>query len=370
MRIRHIVLNCLGVTLAALACRADVVDPGGKDEWKSFEVEIKQLDKRTFPAVNLKFTALLNFAQNEREVDLNTVTQAQARTETIRVPVRSQSEARVDYKVEYYTRAYLFADTVASGTKKATIEFKTIDVSPMKVVRQDGSTYSVEDRNAWVAVSLIDGKDKEYLLAKEFHTSQGLVVPVGFRYRVTVVATTEDGEDEYKTLLDFRKQSGVGDSQGDSLVGASSLVRPVVRHGTSKLLAPSSWTYYSCTQKCGLTENTTTTVHFQSIDKYASLRALSDFCTNHRMSLQGQPNCSEQAIDNSRNEKFQRCSRGINAQSCYVTVHGYGLQDVGYQSFQAASNESFAKAEAQAMDTCRSKFSYSAKCVVSQYYAY
>lgn len=132
---------------------------------------------------------------------------------------------------------------------------------------------------------------------------------------------------------------------------------------------PDQWISYRCDQRCGLTENTPTTVSFSSTVYSETLRALDVLCDSQQMKLQKQPSCVETKYDKTGNENFQRCRAGIGSQICMVTVSGYENGLTSGQYFNSDPTNSFEKAEAQAMAKCHSSLDdYSARCSIYSYY--
>lgn len=134
--------------------------------------------------------------------------------------------------------------------------------------------------------------------------------------------------------------------------------------------APTTWSLYSCSQKCGLTENSYTSVNFASIDLQENLKALRSFCDGHKMKLQGEPQCIETKRDFALNESYQRCRESLPGfHACGVSVIGYNSSEKSHRFFQSTKTNSFDLAELDAMKKCRATLnSYNSTCVIYDYW--
>jgi hypothetical protein len=85
-----------------------------------------------------------------------------------------------------------------------------------------------------------------------------------------------------------------------------------------------------CSQACGLTPSSPEKVYDNGADERAVLERLSLQCRWRGFSLHGQPNCSRQRYDFSRDEEGYRCQLG-DGKTCLVQVTGIGLGTNGRQ---------------------------------------
>lgn len=125
--------------------------------------------------------------------------------------------------------------------------------------------------------------------------------------------------------------------------------------------APLVYDMVNCTQKCGLTPNTSETVRALVVGSKAAMASLADQCRWRNMALQGQPKCEVSRYDYSQNELAVRCNTHINSEPnlCRGTVDGVGKVPGTTQLVTTHSDkfsDTFSSALLSAFAECRHSF--------------
>ncbi len=101
------------------------------------------------------------------------------------------------------TNFTLRSGEVLSGAEVVEVKLKRIDVNHMLVTRDDGTTYRAKGN---VKIEYYSKRyEKWSSLTSSMPTQSGIFVAVGYKYRVTVRAETEDDYDSYTRVLDFTR---------------------------------------------------------------------------------------------------------------------------------------------------------------------
>lgn len=202
---KYLLLAISALIMTATA-HADEVDPIGSDDWKTLEVTVKQLDQRNLADSEDNRPYMdIYFGDQRATFDTSKVTKEQSITKKITIPKASSGDYKVYYRVgrsSYDSNdVVLLQGKIDEGSKKLEVRLKRIDVRHMNVTRPDGSTYTATSGD--FSMQFLGDDSHKAFSYRNSSTNYGIDVPVGYKYKIHVESTTEDGMDSYNALLDF-----------------------------------------------------------------------------------------------------------------------------------------------------------------------